>query len=308
MKKYLFLFILIFITACKDTTDYELGNPFQEYLKTDKSQRLIEPYSYIDHLKKTRFKNYELDSLPIFGIILHDTQLDDYFSFLEIKPNEVKKIQLGQVNPNYLCIIHKEKLGVNFIINPGLPGAGGIATQAAVLGALGIKYIVHIGTCGLFGKQLNDSSLIVSQGAYNDGGAMLLDQENSLPRKTISYPDSSFNNHLIKTANENNISIQKSYGITIPIFFFQPIGFVKYALDENNFDKNEVPYYIEMEGAPFFATGKLMKTKVASIVAGTDRYIIQNDSIKHSFVSYDADRAKMSAVILSIKTFNALAK
>ncbi|MFA5806162.1 MAG: hypothetical protein WC879_16115 [Melioribacteraceae bacterium] len=308
MKKYLFLFILIFITACKDTTDYELGNPFQVYLKTDKSLRLIEPYSYIDHLKKTRFKNHELDSLPIFGIILHDTQLDDYFSFLEIKPNEVKKIQLGQVNPNYLYIIHKEKFGVKFIINPGLPGAGGIATQAAVLGALGIKYIVHIGTCGLFGKQLNDSSLIVSQGAYNDGGAMLLDQENSWPRKTLSYPDSFFNNLLIKTANENNISIQKSYGITIPIFFFQPIGFVKYALEENNFDKNEAPYYIEMEGAPLFATGKLMKTKVASIVAGTDRYIIQNDSIKHSFVSYDADRAKMSAVILSIKTFNALAK
>ena len=83
---------------------------------------------------------------------------------------------------------------------------------------------------------------------------------------------------------------------------------MKYALEENNFDKNEAPYYIEMEGAPLFATGKLMKTKVASIVAGTDRYIIQNDSIKHSFVSYDADRAKMSAVILSIKTFNALAK
>jgi purine-nucleoside phosphorylase len=259
-------------------------------------------------LKKTRFKNHELDSLPIFGIILHDTQLDDYFSFLEIKPNEVKKIQLGQVNPNYLYIIHKEKFGVKFIINPGLPGAGGIATQSAVLGALGVKYIVHIGTCGLFGKQLNDSSLIVSQGAYNDGGAMLLDQENSWPRKTISYPDSAFSNLIYKTAKENNVSVQKSYGITIPIFFFQPIGFVKYALDENNFAKNESPYYIEMEGAPLFATGKLMKTNVASIVAGTDRYVNQNDSIKHSFVSYDADKAKMSAVFLSIKTFNALSK
>jgi len=308
MKKYLFFLFLIFIIACKDTNDYRIGNPFQEYLKTNKSQRLIEPYSYIDHLKKTRFKNHELDSLPIFGIILHDTQIDDYFSFLDIKPKEVKKIQLGQVNPNYLYIIHKEKLGVKFIINPGLPGAGGIATQAAVLGALGVKYIVHIGTCGLFGKQLNDSSLIVSQGAYNDGGAMLLDQENSWPRKTLSYPDSSFSNLIYKTANRNNILVQKSYGITIPIFFFQPIGFVKYALDENNFAKNESPYYIEMEGAPLFATGKLMNTKVVSLVAGTDRYIIQNDSIKHSFVSYDVDKAKMSAVLLSIKTFNVLAK
>ncbi len=303
MKKFFFLLVLILSTSCKSPSNYNGGGPFQEYIKTDKSQRLIEPYSYADHLKKTRFKNHELDSLPKFAIILHDTQIEEYLSFLNIKDGEIKKIQLGQVNPNYLYIIKSEKIGVNFIINPGLPGAGGISTQAAILGALGVEYIVHIGTCGLFGKAIGDSSLIVSSGAYNDGGAMMIDPDDSWPRKALSYPDSSLTDLLFNTARQNNIQVQKSFGITVPIFFFQPVGFIKYSLNENNFDNGEAPYYIEMEGAPLFATGNLMKTKMASLVAGTDRYIADSDSIKHSFVAYDADKAKKIAVMLAILSF-----
>jgi uridine phosphorylase len=306
MKKILLLVSLIILACCKGKEEHSLGNPFQEYLSTDKTATLLDPYTLVQNLKRTRFKNHELDSLPIFSMILHDSQIEEYLSFLNINKSEVKEFKLGQVNRNIIYVVDSKNLGVKFIINPGLPGGGGISTQAAILSALGIKYIVHIGTCGLFGKGINDSSLIISQGAYSDGAAMLLDKSNSWPRKTLIYSDSAFSKLIFNTAVKRNIDTQVSYGLTIPIFFFQPLGLIKYCLNESNFEKNESPKYVEMEGAPVFAIGKLMNTSVASIVAGTDRYIFENGEVKHSFVSYDADNAKKSAVMLSIEVFKIL--
>lgn len=303
MKKVLFFLSILLIVSCKSKNELEEKSLFSTYLSMDKSERLIEPYSYAEHLKKTRFKNGELDSLPNCAIILHDTQIEEYLKALEVKPAEVMKIQLGQVNPNYLYIVKSKKIGVNFIFNPGLAGAGGISTQVSILGALGVKNIVHIGTCGLFGTTVSDSTLIVSSGAYNDGGAMMIEEENSWPRKGLSYSSKMLSDLLLHSAIKNKIKAEKYFGVTVPIFFFQPVGFIKQAMNENNFDKNEIPYYIEMEGAPFFAVGKMMKINTASLVAGTDRYTLADNKIKHSFVAYDADRAKLNAVKVAISAF-----
>jgi len=302
--KILFSCIIFLIIGCSKLERQDSKTAFwKQYDAYSNTQRIIDPKGYIDYLKASRFTKGELDNLPINAIILHDQRVEKYLDSLGITNKEYVRLETGETDPNVIYVVRSKDQKFEFIISPGLPGAGGITTQCAELGALGVKKIVHIGTCGYLGNLIANDVAVVSSGAYKDGAAVLLSDTTSVGQSEIAYPDSLFSSVLWAKLKFRKISSSNNLGFTIPIFYMQPSGLIKKLLQANDLSESLNPVYIEMEGAAFFQMAALMNMKASSIVVGTDRYILENGNIKHEFMDYDSDKLKLAVIRTVIDVF-----
>jgi Phosphorylase superfamily len=131
MRRLVFaLFVLGYslLVGCADS------RPLGEYSAYTRSERVILPRDYVDYLKREKFTHGELDHLPPGAIILHHDDVEGYLKALGYSKWE--KLQTGETDPNVMYVVREN--GKEFIVNRGLPGAGGITTQAAELAALGV--------------------------------------------------------------------------------------------------------------------------------------------------------------------------
>lgn len=250
-------------------------------------KRYNDPDSYIDWLKTTPvFRHGELDSLPLFCVILHDSLILEHLTFLGYNFRNYKLNKIGATDPIEFYIVYENNSDFSFIIMNGLPGAGGISTQVCEMSALGCKYFFHIGTCGLIGDVPNKDDIIISEGSFKDQAAQMLSSTVS----EISVPNSDFLNQFLNYLNSKSQKHRNVLGVTIPIFYFQPEDFLI------KFIENPKYQYIEMEGSSFFESCNISGTKGISIVFGSDFYSLENGKIKHEFLDIDSDNLKRVAL------------
>jgi purine-nucleoside phosphorylase len=166
-----------------------------------------------------------------------------------------------------------------FIVNRGLPGAGGVSTQAAELAALGVKQIIHIGTAGFIGEALPDRAIVASDGSYKDGGAVMLSDR---PDEPIAIPDATLTSRIHVAAKHLHIDVRRATGYTSPIFYYQPSGLIRDLIGGPRFAQQR-PGYVEMEQAPLFETAHRANVAAASIVIGSDRYRLEKGELKHDY-------------------------
>jgi len=288
------------LLGCSPGRELNCKSPIlAEYSTFNDSPRDIVPQDYIAYLKSNTFTHGELDNLPRCAVILHYADMDKFLGLLGYQPTEWTEIATGTTDPNLLYVV-RPKSGNSFIVNRGLPGAGGIATQAAELGALGVKSIVHVGTCGFLGESLHAESLVISAGSYKDGAAVLLSDYVDGRVLRIAMPDGLLVQRLRTTLGREGLPFQDAVGYTIPIFYFQPSSLIRHLI-KGRLESNKLrPAYVEMEEAPFFETCHRMNIRGASIVVGSDRYTLANGELKHDWLG-DTDETMRRAVTASVK-------
>lgn len=262
---------------------------FENYEKFIDDTKLMDPREDIEYLKKTRFHKAELDSLPSLAIILHDTRIKMFLDSLNIPRKDITILETGITDMTILYVVRNKQLC--FVISPGLPGSGGISTQVAEFAGMGIKKLIHIGTCGVFSDQPVDFDFIISGGCYKEGATVLLSTDNG----TISYPDMSLTAEIKQKIKERTIRATTGLGFTIPIFYYQPEKLLIH-LARWQYDDFLKPLYIEMEGSAVFETGRITNIKTASIVIPTDRYYLEQGALKHEFIDFDHEQLKLEAL------------
>ncbi len=261
--------------------------------------RLNNPNSYIDWLKTTpSFRKGELNDLPDYCIVIHDSLIVEHLTTLGYSLRNYRVFKIGATDPIEFLLVRDSNSDFEFILMSGLPGAGGISTQVSELSSLGCKYFVHIGTCGLFNHYLNDTEIIISKGSLKDQGAILLSDDTS----KISYPNESFLKNIESYFKRENILFQEGLGVTIPIFYHQPVSFIRTFLEDS------IYHFIEMEQAPFFETCILNKVQGISIVVGSDRYTIENGEISHHYIELDQNKVKNKILEVCINYFKSLSE
>ena len=273
------------LSGCADAR-----RPLAEYAAHNDSPRVIRADDYVAYLKRERFIKGELEDLPAGAIILHHDDVEAYLRDLGYAKWE--RLQLGQTDPNLMFIVRGEPGKPQFIINRGLPGAGGITTQAAELAALGVKEIIHIGTAGLIGEALPDRAIVLSLGCVKDGAAVMLSDD---PREPTSEPDPRL---ILKIFSASKTTMHAAIGYTSPIFYLQPSGIIRELIHDRRAE------YVEMEGAPLFEICKRLNVAAASIVIGSDRYTLDRDGrLKHDYFESTREQ-ELRAMRLAIDVLN----
>jgi len=193
------------------------------------------------------------------------------------------------------------------MLNRGMPGAGGISTQAAELCALGAKYIVHIGTCGLVSTHLTQGKPIISNGAYKDAVAMMLTNavEGSVDR--FARPSTALTDAIHEDLSRRGLEPQRGRGYTMPVFYLRPARLMIALAEGSVFGREEPVEYCEMEQAPFFQTCALMNAHAASVVVGSDRYLVEAGNLEHEYYDVDDDTVKSNIFAAVLETFKRLA-
>jgi hypothetical protein len=274
-----------------------------EYYLYKDGRRMIFPQDYIDYLKSSVFTHGELDNLPKSAVILHDCKVEEHLKRLGFSGEEYSRLETGTTDPNLMYIVRNSS-GIDFILNRGLPGAGGIATQAAELYALGVERIVHIGTCGLLGRFVNEGEPILSAGAYRDAAAVMLCDSDPSRTSPIIRPSSTLMSGLELMLGAGG-AFSKSVGYTIPVYYFQPEGLMAALIRGEAFPLSEIPGYVEMEAASLFQTADLMQREAASMVVGADRYVLREDgNVSHEFHDVDCDSAKSKMLDVAISALS----
>ncbi len=258
------------------------------YTRYASSPAVNSPGDYIGWLKQQpQFQGGKLDDFPTRAIVLHYVDVRKMLSALGYGDAEIEEIPIGHIDPNMLFVV-RPKTGRAFVVNRGLPGAGGISTQIAELGALGVKYAVHIGTRGLLGPPLPYASLIISSGSYKDGAAFLLSSSPDEAAQQIAYPDAGLSDGIERQLAGAKVAHARALGFTSPVYYFQKIGLLK-ALLGFRFDPGKAPGFVEMEQASFFVTSRLSNVRSASIVVSSDRAVPAGDVLKQEFFEGDID-------------------
>ncbi len=256
--------------------------------------RINNPKTYIDWLKTTpSFRKGELDNLPKYCLLIHDSLIVEHLTILGYSLRNYRVFKIGTTDPIEFLLVRDSNSDFEFVLMNGLPGSGGISTQVAEMSVLGCQYFVHIGTCGLFNHHLRDTEIIISKGSKKDQGAELLSDDSS----QISIPNNTFYQKIINFFKINNISFQTGTGVTIPIFYHQPVTFLIEFLESNEF------HFIEMEQAPFFETCRINNVNGISLVVGSDRYTIVDNKIKHNYIELDQNNVKNEILNICIDYF-----
>ena len=274
------------------------------------SPRVNQPAEYIEFLKtEARFKGCSLEGLPKHAILLHDAQVQEHIVRLGYSVEDYRCIETGTTDPNVFWLIHGKNGQPDFILNRGLPGAGGIATQAAELGALGIENMVHIGTCGLVGQEVKSGSIVVSNGSFKDAGATMLSPTDSSRLDPIAHPDPNLTAAIEEKLAASGVAHNSSVGYTIPIFYFQPAQLIFDLITGEAFPSGPPVGFFEMAQDSFFQTCLLMGKRAASIVIGADRYRIVDGRLTHSFEDdVDQDAAKLTMIEMALFAFAGIEK
>jgi purine-nucleoside phosphorylase len=277
--------VVLFLSQPVRADEFKVLDAYTRYAS---SPAVNNPDDYIGWLKQQpQFQGGKLDNLPTRAIVLHYADVRKMLNGLGYGDSEVEEIQTGHTDSNVLFIV-RPQAGRGFIVNRGMPGAGGISTQVAELGALGVRYAIHIGTAGLLGSRLPYASLIVSSGSYKDGAAFLLSSNPEEAAEQIAYPDAGLSDAIERQLARAEVTHARGLGFTSPVYYFQKVGLLK-ALLGFRFDPGKAPGFVEMEQASFFVTSRLSNVKSASIVAGSDRAVPTGDVVKQEFFEGDMD-------------------
>ncbi len=259
---------------------------------------------YIAWLKQQpAFRDGKLDKLPDRAVVLHNADAHRMLNRLGYGNAEIEELRIGYTDPNVLLVV-RPKTGMPFIVNRGLPGAGGISTQLAELGALGIKQAIHIGTAGLLGMRVPYSSLIVATGAYKDGAAFLLASSAQEAAEQIAHADPALSDALDREMTAAHVAHVRALGFTSPVYYFQKAGLLKTLLTFP-FDPGKAPGFVEMEQAPFFVSSRLAGVKAASIVVGSDRAVPEAGTVRQEFFGGDLGGLLSLALRQAIVTLSA---
>lgn len=278
------------MAACAHT--FSTTDILQHYGDTGDRPRMLAASEYIAWFKRQRWYRGELDRVPETAIIVHDVRARVLLSFLPSSCQSTGMVTLGTTDPSEL---HMAWCGAHSIlVTSGLPGAGGIATQVAELAALGVKRVVHIGSAGLLGPTIPDSTLVVSRGSVKDGAAILLSGGKGRGGP-IALGDSALADQLDHALEQAGLKHARGMGATIPVFYDQPESYIRWLLSGREFDASTRPSYVEMEEAPFFEQAHLSGVAAASIVVGSDRYALAGDSLNHRFTELDQFEMEIEA-------------
>jgi uridine phosphorylase len=235
------------------------------------SERVNDPADYIAYLKtQRRFKDCTLDNLPRDAIILHDARVEEHLVRLGYSEADYRLIETGTTDPNALFVVYGRGEHPDFIVDRGLPGAGGIATQAAELGALGVKRMVHIGTCGLVGDEVKAGEIVIAKASYKDGGAVMLSEPVKGEIDPLAHSDAALTYALADALKKGGVGHHEAVGYTIPVFYFQPLALIHDLITGEAYPEGPKVGYFEMEEASFFETCRLMGLQGASLVVGAD--------------------------------------
>ncbi len=262
--------------------------PLAEYTADHAGPRQNLPGGYVDYLKSSRFTHGELDHLPPFAILLH-ADPDAVLPAAGFDRSWWTTLELGTTDPSRLYVVRPPG-GTPFVVDRASPGAGGAATQAAELVALGCRTIVHIGTSGLLGPAGDDRHVVVSTGAYKDGAAVLLSDDDA----RLAYPDPALTRRLLDRLGP---AATPMVGYTVPVYYFQPEAWVRDLLAGDRFAAPR-PTYTEMEEASVFATAARMHAAAASLTAAADRYTLGPDGrLDHAFLDDGHVSATLAAAV-----------
>jgi len=264
-------------------------------------KRLNHPKEYINWLKQQPiFSRGELENLPQIAIIIHDSLIVEHLALLGYGPREYFEYKIGSTDPISFFKVRDADKNFEFILMGGLPGIGGITTQISELAALGIKYAVHIGTCGLVGESVEDGTFILSKGSYCGDGSNLLSDTN----ERTSYPNQKLFNRIDDFLKGNNTSLSYGYGFTTPIFYNQPEQMIKdILLGTTNFNSEKIGF-VEMEQGSFFNSCKLLGVQGISLVTGSDRYVLDSGSVKQIYYDHDVNETKVNILKSVINMFS----
>ncbi len=270
--------------------------PLAEYTADHAGSRQNLPGDYIAYLRASRFTHGEIDHLPPYAILLHGDP-ETLLPAAGVDPATWTTLELGTTDPSRLYVVRPPG-GTAFVVDRGSPGAGGAATQAAELAALGCRAIVHVGTSGLLGPGGDDSHVIVSRAAHVDGAAVLLGAG------SLAVPDLPLTRRLgerLGPASDPRV------GYTIPIYYFQPERLIVDLIDGDRFAGDRRPTYLEMEEASVFATAALMHVSAASLTVAADRYTVDAGRLTHTFLDDAHVSASLAkAVRAAVATFGDL--
>jgi uridine phosphorylase len=260
-----------------------------DYLDFRETPRDIFPQDSIQFLRQqSRFKTLDLAHIPKYAVILHDAYPEERLARIGVAPSEWVELQTGDTDPNLLYVVRSKRLGIDFILNRGLPGAGGITTQAAELFALGVEYVTHIGTCGLFRERIAGGVPIISSGCIVDAGGFMLSK--SHPSR-FARPDSRLLGALRSAFVRSRTPAIEAVGYTIPIYYYQPSGLMEILATRNVL--GHTIEYVEMEGGALYELAAMAKGRAASVVIGVDRYRVSSSGIgKHQYLNVDEVGAK----------------
>lgn len=283
---------------------------FEKYKDYVKSERVNDPAGYIEFLRhQNRFKGGALENLPKHAIILHDARVEEHLVRLGYSQTDYRCVETGTTDPNLIFVVYGKNGDPDFMINRGLPGTGGISTQAAELGALGAENLVHIGTCGLVGDEVSTGEIVISRSAYKDGGAVLLSDPSNGDIDPLAYPDDRLTEAIEHALESTPGGTKRAVGFTIPIFYFQPSQLIIDLITGEYFPSGPRVGYFEMEEASFFQLCKLMGKRAASMVVGSDRYFLKDGELSHQFEEdFDQDEAKVQMIRASLSAFKVLAE
>jgi uridine phosphorylase len=259
----------------------------EEYADHPGTERLNTPSDEIQWLKRNQLTHGELDDFPEVAIILHRVDVERYLKELGFG-GYYRSFSYGFTDSVLVFVVRKPGM-TPFAVVRGLPGAGGITTEAAELHAMGINTIMHVGTAGLLSPGVPYGQLVVSDGSYNDGAAFLLD---SGAKEQISRPDQSLTEKIVETVNKDNVKHIRAIGFTMPIYSFQPGSMLRTLLDVTGPDK---PMFIEMEEASLFALARLAGFRAASIVVASDRLESHDGKLLQMFWDGDLDQLERLA-------------
>jgi purine-nucleoside phosphorylase len=292
--------LILFLSQPVHADEFRVLDAYTHYAS---SPAVNSPGDYIDWLKQQpRFQGGKLDNLPTRAIVLHYVDVRRMLNELGYGDAEIEEIPTGHTDSNVLFVV-RPKAGRGFIVNRGMPGAGGVSTQVAELGALGVTSAIHIGTAGLLGSRLPYASLIVSSGSYKDGAAFLLSASPEEAAEQIAYPDANLSDAIEQQLTRAGVAHARGLGFTSPVYYFQKAGLIK-ALLGFPFDPGKAPGFVEMEQASFFVTSRLSNMKSASIVAGSDRAVPAGDTVKQEFFDGDMDGFLALALRYAILTLS----
>lgn len=219
--------------------------------------------------------------------------------------SDCRQIETGTTDPNLLFLVRGRGGDPDFIINRGLPGAGGVATQAAELGALGVRKMVHVGTCGLVGDEVKAGAVVVARGSYKDGGAIMLsDPGDDGEIDPLAHSDEELTRALRESLAGDAEKCSDAVGYTIPVFYFQPLKLIHDLITGEVYPDGPKVGYFEMEQASFFETCRLMNVQGGSMVVGSDRYRLVDGKVTHNFEDdVDQDAAKLAMIKAALRAF-----
>ena len=251
-------------------------SPLDDYAKYSDTPRENFPEGYISFLKKTRFTKGELDNFPKCAVILYSADVKGILRVLG--ETDVSELELGSAVSNRVFVVRRKNLPA-YAINLGLPGGGGIQTQVAELGALGVKHVVHVGTCAALSDTLRDGALVLSKGSYKDGAAVMLAEDQ---KSALSQPGNELSAKLKDRLVHAKSECSEGIGYTVPIYYYQPSGLIKSLIAGGDYGAGR-SLYMEMEQAAFFESARRAGVSAASLVVVSDRYSIIDGKLTHTF-------------------------